>query len=139
MDLIHNEKHLVSLPAAAYTKAGGWVEGAEIDTFGAEGVLVQAVTGDLGDQVNVYEIELTASDTPGAGHVIAPDRELIGTDPIFDQGVAEDHLAIKTMQYVGGKRYVKANLKAPTGVGDGGGFIGANILLFNLRNNLETP
>jgi hypothetical protein len=139
MDLIHNEKHSVSLPAAAYTKAGGAVDGAEIDTFGAERVLIQALSGALGAQVNVYEIELTASDTAGAGHAAVPDAELIGTEPTFNQAVAADSNAVKLFEYVGGKRYVKANLKVPTGAGTGSGVVGANVILGGLRHSVLTP
>ncbi len=139
MDLIHNTQHFVSLPAAAYTKAGGAVDGAEIDTFGAERVLIQGISGALGVQVNVYELELTASDTPGSGHAAVADAELIGAEPTFDQAVAADANAAKLFEYVGGKRYLKVNLKAPTGAGTGSGVIGGNVILYGLRRSVLTP
>jgi hypothetical protein len=133
MDLRNNLLSKVSLPAAAYTKAGGAITGAAIDTAGFEKKLVECFSGDLGAQVNVYEVELTESDAAGSGFTAVADADLIGTEPTFDQAAAESN-TVKTFEYVGQKRYLKANLKAPTGAGTGSGVIGANIVLGGARH-----
>jgi hypothetical protein len=134
MDLYHNLLPKVSLPAAAYTKAGGAVEGAEVDRQGHERALVECFSGALGAQVNVYEVELVESDVSGSGFTAVADADLIGTEPTFDQAAGESNV-VKTFEYVGSKRYLKANLKAPTGAGTGSGIIGANIVLGDARHN----
>lgn len=134
MNLYHNILSKVSLPAAAYTKAGGAVAGAAIDRQGFEKALVECFSGALGAEVNVYEIELTESDAAGSGFTAVAAADLLGTEPTFDQAAAESN-KVKTFEYIGSKRYLKANLKAPTGAGTGSGIIGANIILGNARHN----
>lgn len=134
MDLRNNLLSKVSLPAAAYTKAGGAVAGEPIDTAGYEKKLIECFSGALGAQVNVYEVEVTESDLSGSGFTAVADADLLGSEPTFDQAAVESN-TVKTLEYVGAKRYLKANLKAPTGAGTGSGVIGANIILGGGRHN----
>jgi hypothetical protein len=141
MDLIHNEKHYVSLPAAAYTKAGGAVDGSVVNTQMAERVLIQAFSGDLGAQANVYPIELFECATSNGSFTAVADSDMIpisGAEPSFDQSIPESN-SVKLFEYVGSKLYLKAHLDAPTGAGTGSGIVGVNIILGGLRHSVPTP
>lgn len=126
-DLYHDLLPAVSLPAAAYTKAGGAVTGTVIDLQGFGGALIEGFSGALGAQVNVYELELQHSDAAGSGFAAVDAADIIGTEPTFDQALSESD-TVKTFGYVGAKRYLRVDLKAPTGAGTGSGVIGANVI-----------
>ena len=127
-DLHHNLLPKVSLPAAAYTKAGGAVLGTVIDLQGYDGALIEGFSGALGAQVNAYELELQHSDAAGSGFAAVDAADIIGTEPTFDQALSESD-TVKTFSYIGAKRYLRVDLKAPTGAGTGSGVVGANIIL----------
>lgn len=148
MDLIHNNKRLVSLPAAVYSKAGGAITGAAVDTSLAERVLIEFGSGALGTQVNVYTLELVECDTIGGTYTPVADAQLIPISGAEAAAQLEYHTSpttldesntIKTFEYVGEKLFLRANLIAPTGAGTGSGIVWANIILFGLRHSVLTP
>lgn len=148
MDLIHNLIPYVSLPIAAYTKSGGAVTGTPVDTQGAERKLILFIGGAIGTQVNIYTLEIQECDTVNGNFTPVADTDLIpisgaeaaaalqyATTPV----AIDNSNAIKMLEYVGSKRFIVANLIAPTGAGTGSGVVGALIILGGLRNSVETP
>jgi len=130
-DIYHDLLPEVSLPAAAYTKAGGAVTGNVIDLAGFDGAVIEAFSGALGAQINSYELELQESDAAGSGFAAVADADLVGTEPTFvhtDAPDVDDSSKVKTFGYIGAKRYLRVDLKVPTGAGTGSGVIGANII-----------
>jgi len=148
MDLIHNTKHYVSLPAAVYAKSGGPVTGTPVDRFGSERALIQFFSAALGTQVNVYTLELVEADLIGGPYTAVDDAYMIPISGAEAAAQLEYHTSpstldesntIKLFEYVGSKRFIGANLITPTGAGTGSGIVGAIIILAGLRNSVETP
>ena len=149
MDLIHNLIPYVSLPIAAYTKSGGAVTGTPVDTQGAERKLILFIgvghrdpgqhlhPGNPGVRHGERQLHARGRHRPdpdqrGRGGRGAPVRD----NP---RGDIDNSNAIKMLEYVGSKRFIVANLIAPTGAGTGSGVVGALIILGGLRNSVETP
>ena len=131
-DLHHNLLPKVSLPAAAYTKAGGAVLGTVIDLQGFDGALIEGFSGALGAQINSYELELQHSDAESTGFEAVEAADIIGAEPTFvhtDVPDLDESNTVKTFGYIGARRYLRVDLKVPTGAGTGSGVVGANVIL----------
>lgn len=103
-DYKNNAKIVNSIAPQA---VAGNVNGAEVDTFGFEGVTLCA----FGDGTAVGTVKIQASDTSGSGYVDAPADDVIGTQ---ENDVNATDTAI-TIGYIGTKRYVRAVWTNTTG------------------------
>jgi hypothetical protein len=129
-DTYHDFPGSVSSEFAARTKAAGAVEGEPVDLQGYEAAMVFCVSGALGAEVNTYEFELKEVDELAGPFSPVDDDDLLGSEPSFVQdGVSIDESdTVKSFGYVGSKRYVRVDLKAPVGAGTGGGILGAIVV-----------
>lgn len=86
--------------SVAPQSASGDVNGSEVDTQGFEGVTLSA----FGDGTVVGTVKIQETDTSGSGYADAPASAVIGT-----QDVAVDTTdVVRTLGYIGDKRYVRA-------------------------------
>ncbi len=137
-DMRHEILPVVSLPAAAYSKAGGAIEGGAVNLAGFQGALIEFGSGALGTQVNVYEVEVVECDTVGGSYTAVADADLIGTEPTLaysSSPALDESNTVKTVAYIGSKQFIRANLKAPTGAGTGSGIVWANVIKGYARHN----
>jgi hypothetical protein len=116
-DLYHDLYPEVSLKFATYTAAQSGHS--IIDLQGYEGALIVIVSGTVTDG-NAYPFELKEGDESNLSDAEAvADADLINTEPTLD---SDDDDTVKTFAYVGSKRYIRVDLKAPTGESSGGDF-----------------
>ena len=137
-DLYHELLPVVSLPAAAYTKAGGAVEATAIDLAGFQGALIEFGAGALGAEINTYEVEIVECDTVGGTYTAVATADLVGTEPTLthtDAPALDESSVVKTVGYIGSKQFIRANLKVPTGAGTGSGIVWANVIKGYARHN----
>jgi hypothetical protein len=137
-DLRHSILPVVSLPAAARSKASGAVTGEAIDLASVEGALIEFFAGALGTEVNVYGIEIVECATVGGSYTAVADADLIGTEPTLTYSSSpalDESNTVKTVAYIGSKQFIRVNLVAPTGSGTGSGIVGANVLKGFARHN----
>jgi len=136
-DLYSDLLPVIGNKIAARTKAAGAVEGEVIDLQGFEGACIIGVAGALGAQVNTYEFQLMEGDDEDGDFSAVADVDLLGSEPTFVQDGADtdESDSAKSFGYVGLKRYIRVDLKAPTGDGTGSGVVGALVIKGHPRHS----
>jgi hypothetical protein len=116
-DLYHDLYPEVALNFATYTAAQNGQS--IIDLQGYNGALIVIMAGTVTDG-SAYPFELKEGDESNMSDAAAvADADLINTEPTLD---SDDDDSVHTFAYIGSKRYLRVDLKTPTGASSGGDF-----------------